>query len=151
MKKWYALKEKYGKQWLRTILVAMVILISFGIVIASIIIDEIDEKNSRKCKECNSDHIGGSEYCYVHDPHKKRYTHSGLTNRKQSSGNSSYSGTSGSGGSYRKSYKRHTYDSYDSGYDDVYMDGDYDYDRYDRDSDYASGVDDAIGDFDEDW
>ena len=26
-----------------------------------------------------------------------------------------------------------------------YMDGDYDYDRYDRDSDYADGVDDANG------
>jgi len=34
------------------------------------------------------------------------------------------------------------------GYDDVYMDGDYDDDRYD---DYAAGVDDAIDDDDEDW
>ena len=38
----------------------------------------------------------------------------------------------------------HSHDSYDSGYDDVYMDGDYDQDRYDRDDDYATGVDDAI-------
>ena len=30
-------------------------------------------------------------------------------------------------------------------------DGDYDYDRYDRDSDYADGVDDAMDEFDEDW
>ncbi|CCZ03931.1 unknown [Eubacterium sp. CAG:603] len=30
------------------------------------------------------------------------------------------------------------------------MDGDYDYDRYDKDSDYADGVDDAIDEFDED-
>ena len=36
------------------------------------------------------------------------------------------------------------------GYDDVYMDGDYDDDRYDSD-DYAAGVDDAIDDDDEDW
>ena len=41
--------------------------------------------------------------------------------------------------------------SYDEGYDDIYMDGDYDYDRYDRDSDYADGVDDAMDEFDEDW
>lgn len=33
----------------------------------------------------------------------------------------------------------------------IYMDGDYDYDRYDRDSDYADGVDDAMDEFDEDW
>ena len=31
------------------------------------------------------------------------------------------------------------------------MDGDYDYDRYDRDSDYADGVDDAMDEFEEDW
>ena len=29
------------------------------------------------------------------------------------------------------------------------MDGDYDYDRYDSDDDYAAGVDDAIDDDDE--
>lgn len=38
-----------------------------------------------------------------------------------------------------------------SGSDDVYMDGDYDDDRYDSDDDYAAGVDDAIDDDDEDW
>lgn len=38
------------------------------------------------------------------------------------------------------------YKSYDDGYDDVYMDGDYDDDRYNRDSNYADGVDDAIED-----
>lgn len=43
-----------------------------------------------------------------------------------------------------------SYDSYDDGYDDVYMDGDYDYDRYDRDSDYADGVDDAMDELGED-
>lgn len=41
--------------------------------------------------------------------------------------------------------------SFKDGYDDIYMDGDYDYDRYDRDSDYADGVDDAMDEFDEDW
>ena len=33
---------------------------------------------------------------------------------------------------------------YDEGYDDIYMNGDYDYDRYDSDDDYAAGVDDAM-------
>lgn len=32
------------------------------------------------------------------------------------------------------------------GYDDIYMDEDYDDDRYYRDSEYADGVDDAIED-----
>lgn len=50
--------------------------------------------------------------------------------------------------SYNSSTKKgNTYDSYDDGYDDIYMNGDYDYDRYDRDSDYADGVDE----FDEKW
>ena len=44
-----------------------------------------------------------------------------------------------------------TFDSYYEGYDDIYMDGDYDDDRYDNDSDYADGVDDAMDDDDEDW
>lgn len=47
--------------------------------------------------------------------------------------------------------KNNPYNSYDDGYDDIYMDGDYDYDRYYKDSDYADGVDDAMDDLDEDW
>ena len=43
--------------------------------------------------------------------------------------------------------KKKNYDSYDDGYDDIYMDGDYDYDRYNKDSDYADGVDDAMDEF----
>lgn len=41
--------------------------------------------------------------------------------------------------------------SYDKGYDDIYMDGDYDWDRYNSDPDYADGVDDAMDEFDEEW
>ena len=43
------------------------------------------------------------------------------------------------------------FDKFPGLYDDVYMDGDYDDDRYDSDDDYAAGVDDAIDDDDEDW
>ena len=42
-------------------------------------------------------------------------------------------------------------DSYDEGYDSVYEDDDYDLDRYDRDQDYADGVDDAISDYEEEY
>lgn len=31
------------------------------------------------------------------------------------------------------------------------MDGDYDYDRYEYDSEYADGVDDAIDELGDDW
>ena len=41
-----------------------------------------------------------------------------------------------------------TYNSYDEGYEDVYEDDDYDWDRYWSDSDYADGVDDAMEDAD---
>ena len=82
---------------------------------------------------------------------------SGSSYRSKSSGNS-YRETSGSlsSGSYSSKPKSankptyNSYDSYDDGYDDVYLDGDYDYDRYDRDSDYADGVDDAMDELGED-
>ena len=32
-----------------------------------------------------------------------------------------------------------SYASYDSGYDSIYEDGDYDWDRYQKDKDYADG------------
>ena len=44
--------------------------------------------------------------------------------------------------------KKNSYKSYDDGYDAVYDDDDYDYDRYNRDPDYADGVDDALDDLD---
>lgn len=51
----------------------------------------------------------------------------------------------------KTSTKKNTYNSYDDGYDDIYMNEEYDSDRYDRDSDYADGVDDAMDEFDEDY
>ena len=54
-----------------------------------------------------------------------------------------------SGSSY--STKSNPYASYDSGYDSIYDDGDYDWDRYQKDKDYADGVDDAMEELDEDW
>lgn len=68
-----------------------------------------------------------------------------------SSENYSYSNNS-SKSNYNYDYDySYTYDSYDDGYDAVYMDGDYDYDRYEYDSEYADGVDDAIDELGDDW
>ena len=47
--------------------------------------------------------------------------------------------------------KEELYNSYDDGYDSIYDDGDYDDYRYDRDSDYADGVDDAMDEAYEEW
>jgi len=48
-----------------------------------------------------------------------------------------------------KAYK--SVERYDAGFDDVYLDGEYDEERYRRDQDYADGVDDAMGELDEWW
>lgn len=41
-----------------------------------------------------------------------------------------------------------THDTYDEGYEDVWLDGEPDWDRYESDPDYALGVDDAMDEFD---
>lgn len=138
-----------------------------GVIIVFAIIGffvSLTEKEDPKCAFAGCDNTVSTEggYCYQHNtPGKRRKatygtssshshstTSSGFTSN--SSGGSSNSGSSSS--SYKPSSSNskynssHSHDSYDSGYDDVYMDGDYDQDRYDRDDDYATGVDDAIED-----
>ena len=86
---------------------------------------------------CDNDAKDGSSYCYLHDNSNYRYKSS-----------TSYSGSSKSSGSSSK--KNHSsMDSYDDGYNAIYEDDDYDWDRYWSDDDYAAGVDDAMED--EDW
>lgn len=66
-------------------------------------------------------------------------------------GTSSGSSSSYSTKSHSSSNKSNPYASYDSGYDSIYDDGDYDWNRYQKDKDYADGVDDAMEELDEDW
>lgn len=54
--------------------------------------------------------------------------------------------SSHSSSSNHASYSSSSSNSYDEGYDDYYENGDYDQDRYDWDSSYADGVDDAMED-----
>lgn len=127
-----------------------------------------DESAKNKCilKGCDNKRAPGSSYCYLHKSYGKTssgsYTKSSgikssgssYSGSKTKTSSSSYSGskTKTSDSTYSGSSKKSSYyDSYDDGYDDVYMDGDYDYDRYDRDPDYADGVDDALDEFDGDW
>lgn len=136
-----------------------------GVIIVFAIIGffvSLTEKEDPKCAFSGCDNTVSTEggYCYQHNtPGKRRKaaygtssSHSHSTTSSGSTSNSS--GSSSNSGSSSSSYKpsssnskynsSHSHDSYDSGYDDVYMDGDYDQDRYDRDDDYATGVDDAI-------
>ena len=82
-------------------------------------------------------------------------TSSGSKNSNSSGYSSNTSGSGGSSGSGSKSSGSKsgvtTYDAYDEGYDDVYYNEEYDADRYTRDWDYMSGVDDAMEDLGEDW
>ena len=81
----------------------------------------------------------------------------GCDNKQASGSSSKKTGTSsGSSSSYStkshsSSNKSNPYASYDSGYDSIYDDGDYDWDRYQKDKGYADGVDDAMEELDEDW
>lgn len=142
----------------------------FVIVGVLFIIGSIGEASELKCIKagCDNKQASGSSYCYLHKPYtgsspshsRSSYNDKSLSiTSKGSSSSSSYSNKSNTtnNSSYNRSNKKSgtttksTYDSYDDAYDDIYMDGDYDYDRYDRDSDYADGVDDAMDEFGEDW
>lgn len=143
----------------------------FVIVGVLFIIGSIGEASEPKCIKagCDNKQVSGSSYCYLHKPYtgSGSSSHSNSSYSSKSSSSSSVRSTSSSSSSYSKktttnsSYgsstkksstsKKNSYDSYDDGYDDIYMDGDYDYDRYDRDSDYVDGVDDAMDEFGEDW
>ena len=119
------------------------------------VIGSIGAAREPKCIEagCDNKQASGSSYCYLHKPYTG--SSSGTSTSSSSSYNSkSYTTDKSSYSSDTKkgiTTKKSTYDSYDDGYDDIYMDGDYDYDRYDRDSDYADGVDDAMDEDEEDW
>ena len=83
----------------------------------------------------------------------KNSTSSSYSNKSSSGSSSSYSGSNSKKSNSNKSStkKSSSYKSYDDGYDDIYMDGDYDEKRYKTDKDYADGVDDAMDEFEEDW
>lgn len=110
----------------------------------------LSEKEDTKCAfaGCNSTVSIEGGYCYQHNtPGKRRKaTYGTSSSYSHTTSSSTTSSSSSSNSSSSKYNSNHSHDSYDDGYDDVYMDGDYDQDRYERDDDYATGVDDAIED-----
>ena len=142
--------------------------IFFVIIGVLFVIGSIGEASEPKCIKagCDNKQASGSSYCYLHKPYtgsSSSHSSSSYSNKSTSSSSSSSHNNKSTAGSNASSYNSSTKKSstgtssskksntYDDGYDDIYMDGDYDYDRYDRDSDYADGVDDAMDEFDEDW
>lgn len=123
------------------------------------VIGTIGEASEPKCIKagCNNKRASGSNYCYLHESSGSRYSSYGSSTYQSKSYDSSSAGDQESTNrSYSNDTKKNgsgksTYDSYDDGYDDIYMDGEYDYDRYDSDRDYADGVDDAMDETGEDW
>jgi hypothetical protein len=146
----------------------------FGIILIISAIGWISEALTPRCKQsgCDKAPASGSEYCYLHktstssqyrrstgssssssSKSKSSTKSTGSTNKSTttSTGSTSKSSTKSSSSSTSKSSssKSSYSNSYDEGYEAIYDDDDYDIDRYNSDSDYADGVDDAMED--EDW
>ncbi len=144
----------------------MMVLLVVGVFILLVAIGNSDnEEMERLCMKtgCGSERAAGSYYCYVHKPYystKSSYSSSSgsssSTNKSTSSSSSSSSTKKSSSSSSSKkssSSSSSSWKSYDEGYDAIYEDDDYDWDRYWSDSDYADGVDDAWEDMEDegDW
>ena len=122
-------------------------------VIAALIMDA----STPKCIHpgCESDQAEGSSYCYLHKRYgsssyksKSSSYSSGSSSSKSSSSSTQSSGKSNSSNTKSSTSYSNPYSSYDQGYEDVYDDDDYDWDRYLSDDDYADGVDDAMDELD---
>ena len=138
------------------------------VVIVLYIIGAVGSANEPKCIKsgCDNKQASGSSYCYLHKPYKSNndysnnsdnsYSHSATTETTKSKYNNTLSGSTVSA-TTESSYKHSSlstsspYKSYDDGYDAIYDDDDYDWDRYNSDPDYADGVDDAMDEMGDDW
>lgn len=102
---------------------------------------------------CNSRRVSGKSYCYTHDLtrpgreiHVVNSRNSTNTYTQRSTNNNSNSSSGRQNHYNNRSSTKRNFDSYSEGYGNIYMDDDFDMDRYYSDSDYASGVDDAMDD-----
>lgn len=101
--------------------------LSVTFVLVAVVIFNI---TSATIKDMSRSHNGGR----VSQTHKNKKDKS---HENISTGSGSYSG-------YYYYGSGINLDSYDQGYEDVLDNEDYDWDRYERDDDYAMGVDDAL-------
>ena len=116
----------------------------------------IMDTSTPKCIKsgCDNDQAEGSSYCYLHklysgsSSYKSKSSSYSNSSGSSSSKSSSSSNKSTSSSSSKSKYSSNPYSSYDDGYEDVYENDDYDWDRYYSDDDYADGVDDAMDELD---
>jgi hypothetical protein len=132
-----------------------------------LLIGMVGRSSTPKCSKsgCDNKRVEGTSYCYLHSCYSshsssRKSSSSSSSSSKSSSSSSKSSGTassssgstsSSSSSSSKKSSsssKKSSASAYDDGYEAIYEDDDYDWDRYWSDSDYASGVDDAMEDLD---
>ena len=122
------------------------------------------ESSSNKSYSSSSSSSSSSKYSNSYSSsYSNKYgstgssSYSSGTKKNSASNSSTYKSSGGSNNTYKSSgstsstKKSNPYASYDDGYDDIYMDGDYDDDRYSSDKDYADGVDDAIDELGDDY
>ncbi|MGN0634195.1 MAG: hypothetical protein ACI4JW_10060 [Oscillospiraceae bacterium] len=131
-------------------------------------------------KGCSETPTKGSKYCYLHDLSYRRFgdpdykalfeeiekkQEESSRNIRRSDSSSSSSSSSQTDTSSSRSYSNrspikksssssYSANGYDDGYDDIYFDGEPDWNRYYKDYDYACGVDDAMEEYEEygeDW
>lgn len=116
----------------------------------------IMDASTPKCIKsgCDNDQAEGSSYCYLHklysgsSSYKSKSSSYSNSSGSNSSKSSSTSNKTTSSSSSKSKYSSNSYSSYDDGYEDVYENEDYDWDRYYSDDDYADGVDDAMDELD---
>lgn len=119
------------------------------------------EKKETKEIETSTDELEEDTTDYEFDMDDEQYVNQNKEGESNSTiyhNNSTDSGNETSTNNYidrKKDYGSRYMDSYDVGYEDVYMDDDYDLERYENDYDYALGVDDAMEDtaeeFGDEW
>ena len=95
------------------------------------IIGAISEASEPKCIKsgCDNKQATNSSYCYLHKPYSgssSSHSNSSYSNKSSSSSSSSSHNNKSTAGSNASSYnsstkKSNTYDSYDDGYDDIYI------------------------------
>lgn len=114
--------------------------------------------SDHKCAvyDCTNMRATNDKYCSTHkgSTAKKKLVNGKEVKDSSGSSNNSTSGTRKKSNSSAKkksssSKKSQGYNAYDEGYEDIWLNDDYDWDRYWKDQDYADGVDDAMED--EDW
>ena len=112
------------------------------------VIGTIGEAGEPKCIKagCNNKRASDSNYCYLHESSGSRYSSYGSStydskySDSSSAGNQESTNRSYSSDKKKNSSGKSTYDSYDDGYDDIYMDEFYLVHTYTAQSEDDAGI-----------